>query len=234
MPPCYAHSANAQGQAHSLTAHLYAVAALAGRFGQACQGEPAAYYAGLWHDLGKFNPDFQDYLAGNRSRGPDHKAAGALLAREQRTIVGLLIQGHHGGLPAQKEHLAWLGAKNANPAAAQALAAARLALPNLAPQEPIPIPAFARNDPTAAELWLRMLFSALVDADFLDTESHFNPERAAARLPAGDLAVLQQRFQRRRRQQRAADHPPGMVNAVRAEVYAACAAAADQPPGFSA
>lgn len=229
MPPAYAHSANRQGQAHSLTEHLYAVAEMAGRFGEPCHGEQAAYYAGLWHDLGKFNPAFQDYLAENRNPGPDHKAAGALLARELKTILGLLIQGHHGGLPAQREHQAWLGEKNANPATAQALAAARQAMPDLTPQHSIPIPDFARRPPSAAELWLRMLFSALVDADFLDTERHFSPERAAARPPSGDLAVLYQRLQRRHKRLAAAT--AGTVNAVRAEVYAACVAAADQPPG---
>ena len=47
-------------------------------------GSPkAAYYAGLWHDLGKFHPDFQNYLLrseadpAGRGHGPDHKAAGA-------------------------------------------------------------------------------------------------------------------------------------------------------------
>lgn len=231
MPPTYAHSANSQGQAHSLTEHLYAVAEMAGRFAEPFQGEPAAYYAGLWHDLGKFNPAFQDYLAGNRSHGPDHKAAGALLAREGRqSFLGLLIQGHHGGLPAQREHQAWLDEKNANPATARALAVARQALPDLTPQQPITIPDFARRNPIAAELWLRMLFSALVDADFLDTERHFSPERATAHPPSGDLALLLQRLQSRHKQ--LVGESAGEVNAVRAEVYAACAAAAAHPPGI--
>ena len=33
-------------------------AEFAGKFGAADFG----YWAGLWHDLGKFNPTFQDYL----------------------------------------------------------------------------------------------------------------------------------------------------------------------------
>ena len=133
-------------------------------------------------------------------------------------------------MPAEKEHRAWLDEKNANPATTWALAAARQALPALTPQQSLPIPDFARKDRRAAELWLRMLFSALVDADFLDTERHFTPERAAARPPSGDISVLHRRLQSRHKQ--LVGESAGTVNTVRSEVYAACAAAADHPPGI--
>ena len=45
-------------------------------FASSFGGGEVAYYCGLWHDLGKFNPVFQQYLSGDRQRGPDHKAAG--------------------------------------------------------------------------------------------------------------------------------------------------------------
>jgi CRISPR-associated endonuclease/helicase Cas3 len=58
----YAHSPNNVGQSHDLIAHLKSVAEkaaeFAGKFGAADFG----YWAGLWHDLGKFHPDFQEYL----------------------------------------------------------------------------------------------------------------------------------------------------------------------------
>ena len=225
----YAHSENEKGQMHLLTDHLLAVAEMAGEFSAPFQSGIPAYYAGLWHDLGKFNPEFQAYLKGTQNQGPDHKASGALLAKEHCSILGLLIQGHHGGLPALKDFRGWLVQKTSDPAIAKALQDARLALPDLEPDK-IPLPPFARTDRLAAELWLRMVFSALVDADFLDTERHFKPDKTSSRAQIHDLSVLYEKFQRKHRQlsQRAS----GKVDTARAEIYANCLAAAESPPGI--
>ena len=85
MPEYHAHSANAhsandEGQRHGLVEHLRAVAELAREFSSSFGGGETAHYAGLWHDLGKFDPEFQRYLSGSRTRGPDHKGAGTRLA----------------------------------------------------------------------------------------------------------------------------------------------------------
>lgn len=76
----HAHSANADGIRHGLADHLFAVAKIAGEFCESFDTHDAGYYAGLWHDVGKFNHEFQRYLAGDLRRGPDHKGAGAKLA----------------------------------------------------------------------------------------------------------------------------------------------------------
>lgn len=146
----YAHSENEKGQMHLLTDHLKAVAKMAGELAAPFQSGIPAYYAGLWHDLGKFNPEFQAYLKETRRQGPDHKAAGALLAKRHCSILGLLIQGHHGGLPALKNFRGWLDEKASDPAVAKALQHARQALPGLEPDS-IPFPHFARTDRLAAE-----------------------------------------------------------------------------------
>ena len=80
MPEYHAHSANEEGQRHGLVEHLRAVAELAREFSSPFGGGETAHYAGLWHDLGKFDPEFQRYLSGSRTRGPDHKGAGTRLA----------------------------------------------------------------------------------------------------------------------------------------------------------
>lgn len=53
----FAHSENSAGIKHDLVEHLKSVSSLvaefAGKFGAADFG----YWAGLWHDLGKFHPD---------------------------------------------------------------------------------------------------------------------------------------------------------------------------------
>ena len=58
----YAHSPNSQGEWHELVAHLRAVAALASQFATAFGAREAAYWLGLWHDVGKFHPEWQRYL----------------------------------------------------------------------------------------------------------------------------------------------------------------------------
>ena len=231
MTDFYAHSANDKGYRHRLVEHLRAVAKLARDFASPFGGGEVAYYCGLWHDLGKFNPAFQQYLSGDRQRGPDHKAAGTQLACEHLgRYCGLLVQGHHGGLRAVGELKGWLDEKGGTPAVGQALGLARAAIADLEPSVGIDLPDFVKRNRTGAELWLRMVFSAVVDADFLDTERHFNSGRSAARNPAASPQQLWERFQSRHH-----DHTQeaaGLVNEVRSQVYEACLTAAERPTGL--
>ncbi len=54
-----AHTANRQGQRQGLADHLEAVATLAQEFAQPFGAAELAYALGMWHDLGKFHPDFR-------------------------------------------------------------------------------------------------------------------------------------------------------------------------------
>ena len=85
--------------------------------------------------------------------------------------------------------------------------------------------------PLRSEVFVRLLFSALVDADHLDTEAHFEPERAERRGAGVDIAALWERFEARHGEldAQAADTS---VNAVRRNIYAGCLEAADGPRGF--
>ncbi len=73
-----------------------------------------------------------------------------------------------------------------------------------------------------------MVFSALVDADFIDTEAHFDPERAAQRIPAPGPSELPVLLEAQEAIMRGAVGP---VNEVRREVYGHCLEAANGPPG---
>ncbi|MCC6678801.1 MAG: CRISPR-associated endonuclease Cas3'' [Phycisphaerales bacterium] len=65
--------------------------------------------AGMWHDLGKYAPQFRQYLqeaaVGRATRGSvDYSKAGTLMARRQATtdsagVLAFIIAGHHAGLP---------------------------------------------------------------------------------------------------------------------------------------
>ncbi len=131
----FAHSANSKGQRHDLVAHLRAVAQLATEFGAAFGAGQIAHLAGLWHDLGKFHPDFQAYLQrcevdpAAKGSGPDHKAAGCVQAGME--FMAQVLAGHHGGLRDLAAHHAWLGEREQDPRTSQALEIARGWLPDL-------------------------------------------------------------------------------------------------------
>jgi CRISPR-associated endonuclease/helicase Cas3 len=79
------------------------------------------------------------------------------------------------------------------------------------------------------ELYLRMVFSCLVDADFLDTEHHFDPQQSQQRGSGLSLAELWQRFEIA---QVALSSPKGeLLNESRHEIYEACLQSAHLSPG---
>jgi CRISPR-associated endonuclease/helicase Cas3 len=232
-----AHSKNDAGERHDLVAHLKAVAETASRFATGLNAEELAYYAGLWHDVGKFHPAFQNYLRlceanpNARGHGPDHKAAGADLATRHLPLLSWLIQGHHGGLRSPADNNTWLNDKRKSSAVAEAIALARQAIPNIDPASPLRPPDFVMKDATAAEMYLRLVFSALVDADFLDTERHFKAAQAIARgssVTPADLWPLLEASQ----EKLIAGAEAGAVNDVRNAVYRHCLDAAEGESGF--
>jgi CRISPR-associated endonuclease/helicase Cas3 len=68
----FAHSANTHGVKHDLATHLEEVAKLVSKYAGKFEAEELGYCVGLWHDLGKFHPDFQAYLSAPAApHGPD-------------------------------------------------------------------------------------------------------------------------------------------------------------------
>lgn len=232
----YAHSANSNGIRQPLDDHLRAVAHLAATFCHHLNAEDIGRLVGLWHDLGKIGPEFQRYLSAaealaNKQHGPDHKGVGALLAAEHLPLAALVIQGHHGGLQSLANVQGWLAARRNDPATQAALDEARRHYPDLTSSVAPTIPDHIRNDARAAELFLRLLFSALVDADSLDTEGHFDRSAAARRGGYPSLTMLWERMWRVQ-ERLCREATPTFVNTVREEVYRACLQAAEQPPGL--
>ena len=94
----------------------------------------------------------------------------------------------------------------------------------------------ARELETRRELFIRMLFSVLVDADYLDTEAHFEPENARLRSRWPPIDELWIRFEPGReaylRAHRVGVRTDPNVLRVRREVYEACLQAAETPPGI--
>ena len=232
---------------HFLADHLKAVAALAAGFSHPFDAaEPTqrwTYLAGLWHDLGKYRPGFQLYVRQSENahierpvagRDKTHSAAGALWAIQQLNqngqplgrILAYLIAGHHAGLDdwdgGLKERLQ---GEDAQRELTEALAANPpadiLAHQRLVPKVPGGADGFA--------LWLRMLFSCLVDADFLDTEAHFDAGKSERRTGFPSLAQLHQALNAHMGALPVVSTP---VNTLRADVLRQCRAKAALQPGF--
>ena len=172
LTKAFAHSENPHGEWHELIDHLEGVAERAREFADALGAPEYGYLLGLWHDVGKFHPQFQEYLHGRIPRGGDHKGAGAVLAVQCLGPAAMVIQGHHGGLKALAEFQAWLRERSQDPAVILALASARSRMELRESVQKLPAPPHLKTK-ESSEFWIRLLFSALVDADFLDTEAHF-------------------------------------------------------------
>lgn len=232
-----AHTPNDDGNWHELKHHLSKVARrsqeLASKFG----GQDIAFYAGLWHDLGKYNPSFQDYLDKCHTE-PDkkprdkvpHAIYGAKLAAVKFQALAPLIYGHHGGLP-QLSHMENRLAEVDAATYESILENARTEGIDLdLPSEIGDKFASLCRDEESLEFLLRSLFSCLVDADNLDTESHFQPETAKKRVGKATIAQLQATLEASQQQLlQAAKATP--VNQVRSQVYQACLDAASLEPG---
>lgn len=190
----FAHSQNEAGRWHPLREHLSAVARLAAHYAADCPWAGEAHLAGLLHDLGKYADRFQRRLLG-QDAGLDHWSQGAWLALTQHQAVAatLAIQGHHVGLQqGNRGGLSMLKLANLAANHPQRLQLSepdteclmqRALADGLEFASPSTKAINTRNtsQDVAAMLDVRLLFSCLVDADFLDTEAHFNGDATGKR-----------------------------------------------------
>jgi CRISPR-associated endonuclease/helicase Cas3 len=221
---------------HCLDDHLRSTAELASRFAEPFGGGQVAWWLGLLHDVGKASCEWQARLrevaGAGRPVGVPHKLLGARLAQDRGLgSFALAIAGHHGGLTSA----AALKAELRSPAEAersrQADATARLThvLPGLVDSGHIQPPE-AWHEALVREMAVRLCFSALCDADFLDTSAHFSGSAIPLAGPEADFGTLRDRYEQSRKQL-LVGRPESAVDAVREEIYRACLQAAATVPG---
>ncbi len=229
---------NGNWEEHALNEHLYEVARRAGEAAHAFDNGDWARLAGLWHDLGKYREKFQEYI--KKASGyydteahiegapgrVDHSTAGAIHAVEklglQGRILAYLIAGHHAGLPD------WNNAEGGQSTLLQRMETGKQngylqEVHNAAP------PAEILNQPRPASLppkgslalWLRMLFSCLVDADFLDTEAFMDDKKSGLRSGYPSIEALKSTFDKHMID-KAANAKDSAVNRIRTEVLRQC------------
>lgn len=184
----YAHTSESDSRDtwHGLAEHLIATGSRARAMLGATGCEELAEVAGLLHDLGKYTSAFQRRLSGDGSR-VNHSTAGAKVAVERYgpligKVLAYAIAGHHAGLAngvaggrisSLKDRL-----DDKTIPAVDSAWMQEIELPDsINPPEKLP-----RTRETigfSASFLIRMVFSALVDADFLDTLSAIINETSA-------------------------------------------------------
>jgi len=247
----YAHTANdelgkplteSSGTWQSLNDHLRSVAALAKGFAAPVDLAPEAELAGLLHDLGKYAHRFQQRLKSPAMiSGVNHWAAGAFAANQlKQRPAAFVIDGHHTGLPAfcdtthgeslQQTLLKFIDAPSRKELTSCQESGEDLLALLKADGITLPNPQAARYpDAFANAMRTRMLFSCLVDADFLDTEQHFDnsilPLRTVPDLqPERALEILMAHL--------GGFSKEGAVNHTRACLLADCLAASQKQQGL--
>lgn len=247
----YAHSLPEQPleQWEPLPDHLQLVARYATTFAEKFGAQDFGQVLGMWHDLGKYSTEFQSYLLTENGFEAhletvpgrvDHSTAGAQLANRLFTnhpygrILAYCIAGHHAGLA---DALSATGSSgldqrlNRKVPLFDKAPSELLKKPELPTQPPVSLNATVAPVSFQLAFFTRMLFSCLVDADYLATEAFVSPDRAEERKVAlPDLQTLETTLQRHLEQLSAG--ADGTVAEARAEVLNACRQAAAQPPGL--
>ena len=227
----YAHSGNSSGFWGPLSSHLKDVAKLASQFASSFGASEEAYLAGLLHDMGKYRIEFQKYLKKECDSGIDthHAVYGAAYAFKQNLCgPAFSIAGHHAGLHNKNK----LQELVSNPK--YDLEKRLPSLINLLHDEignlpdDISLPQFIGESELKLELYIRFLYSCLVDADYLDTEEHYSGhDRDVIKL--NDICpVLIDRIIK----EKSTKPTQGQVNQIRHKIFEQCIEKSKQKPGF--
>ncbi len=238
----FAHSVGASGSMQSQAEHLSRVANAAAAFAQPFAMEEEARVAGLLHDAGKYSYLFQQRLKG-LERGLDHWSPGAHIALFDHKLIAaaLAIQGHHTGLQQSniealkkldldqltERHPLGLRLTEKNTAAIlEKMQSDSLTLPEVIN------PCLSHCDTILSAMFdVRMLFSTLVDADYLDTQKHFDSTSRPVGLhlnPVVAYEALTSHMNRLRLESKASAN----INNMRDNIYNACVEAAQNDVGL--
>lgn len=228
----YAGHTSDDGRIQSLEDHLHGVAKLAGDFAGEFGAQPWGELVGMAHDIGKFSDKAQDRLLRNGNK-VDHATAGTIELAKQGGLSALAaycVAGHHGGLlnggkPKDQDGEGTLHAR-----------LKKQGLPNYQvysnfvklPTVGLPALRPLKDKGFSVSFFTRMLFSCLVDADFLDTES-FMREGQVQRGGYDALPVLLSRLEHYTKHFGEPDTP---VKQKRNDILQLCRAKAASPKGL--
>lgn len=245
----YAHSLEGkpQSQWQLIETHLKNVAEMARSFSNDFKAGEWGYLAGIWHDIGKYSAEFQKRIGADEdahienSIRPDHSTAGAKHAVKTLGEMGMgkilayAIAGHHGGLPDGKANGTCL-AKRLKKEVPNYAACPETIL-NTAKQVPLPFQADMKRKSEKKRFafkisfFIRMVFSSLTDADFLDTEAFIDPEKSSWRDGYPQLDSLHEKLEDTLEQLAGKDSHKS-INRHRSDILQSCLDAAEKPRGL--
>ena len=187
----YAHIRE-DGTPQTVEKHLTGTARLCAGFARRFGEEERGQLLGLSHDIGKCSDAFQKRLLG----GPkvDHATKGALeCAKLGEDAMACCVAGHHGGLPDfGNPKTDYPGMPTCAGRMKKGIAGG---IPICRWEGSLPKPTSTPNisDPYFLSMWVRMLYSCLVDADYLDTEA-FMTKKTPQRGGYDPLPTLRERL----------------------------------------
>ncbi len=156
--------------------HLYGTAELAGNFAESFGKKDWGYCCGMLHDIGKYSNAFQDRIQNNSNRMVDHATAGAKICLAQggyHSFLSYCIAGHHAGMPdygnsSDSGNAGSLIGRSKKEIQDYTAYKKEIQIPQI---NTAPFDSKKSPDPDfSLSFFIRMLYSCLVDADFLDTE----------------------------------------------------------------
>ena len=223
------------GSLQPLKEHLINVSELAGKFGESFGAKEHATRTGRLHDAGKYSKAGQRRMEDPENTAKvDHSTAGARIAWTECKdgAAAIAIAGHHGGMPD-------MGGKMASDGNGTLQGRLRKDLSGKLDyvaywqentiDKGVLLPEWVlKSNPFAPQFYTRMLFSCLVDADFLDTERFMQGE-----MPRGgydDMRVLLTRLQKHI--QPWLDNPTAQINRKRCAILDDCLTAGENPRGI--
>ena len=230
-----AHTRKSDDMTQPLRQHLVQTAILAQKHAEPWGGE-FVYACGLAHDIGKYSTAFQERIRGENHR-VDHSTAGGRFLYElhDKSILGVLaaycITGHHGGLPN--------GGSKCQDTEDEATLYGRLkrSIPNYSAYKNELTVSKIETFPTRlsdgfdAALFVRMAFSALVDADWLDTEAFCNIDKPP-RIQNERLPILWECFSKYIERFLNSHSKISVLNELRTALLKDCLSAAEKPTGL--
>lgn len=250
MNKYFAHSGTRSDKSdwQTLKGHLHSVAEVAEQNSRYFNSNKLSYLAGLFHDLGKYTPEFQDRLEGSPNK-VDHATAGAKVAAEilpppWNNLIAYAIAGHHAGLAngsgegdrrrVLKERLNLQFGREL-PLLDNKTWKSELAIPSIESLSPqiSPNPDVDLQGFQYAFL-IRMIFSCLVDADFIDTDKFYKNLEGKPLLRGGypQLAELKLRLDDALAEMIKKSDPAKKVNQLRKEILDNARLKAQLPPGL--
>ncbi|CCF16786.1 CRISPR-associated helicase Cas3 [Brevibacillus laterosporus GI-9] len=222
-----------KGEWQYLHVHLKDGAEQTSEFAKVFGAGKWGYATGLFHDIGKYSVEFQKRLEGSLIL-VDHSTAGAQAIVELWGLEGKIpayaIAGHHTGLPN--------GGTITGPDTCltrrlkREVKEYRHAFKEIAkPDKPVSLPIEVGFNPGMSySMFIRMLYSCLVDADFLNTEEFCNKELSRLRGITLDISTTLNRYEQYKREKFGS--PKTEIQRYRNELMHECLMAAEGPQGL--